>query len=174
MNRIIFSFKPEIFPALLTKEKQFEYRSRLPDGDLEAYIYLSSPIKMIVGKMKLGQRLRLVDLIQEVDAEYKRDLERHIEEGSNYCSPILSLSLFATPVTLAEAKRLSPNFSAPQGFLYLSNHPALRDKLENIEMSVYEINPTQSKAKLGLYSTEIIKEYPPKIQIPAYLTHYVR
>ncbi len=50
MNEIILSFKPEFFKALLTGKKHFEYRSRIPEKETVAYLYLSAPAKMIVGK----------------------------------------------------------------------------------------------------------------------------
>ena len=56
MNEIILSFKPEFFKALLTGKKHFEYRSRIPEKETVAYLYLSSPVNMIVGKIVLGQR----------------------------------------------------------------------------------------------------------------------
>ena len=77
MRSIIFSFKPEIFPALLTAEKRFEYRSRIPEGELDAYIYLSSPVKKIVGKMRLGARLRILDLVSESETDIRKMLEKY-------------------------------------------------------------------------------------------------
>lgn len=169
MKKILISFLPEVFPALLTGEKRFEYRSRLPEGEIEAYIYLSSPVKMITGRMRLGERLLIRDLLDNANDEIRCKLEKHMGEGSVYCSPILSLSLFDQPISLDEARKLDADFCAPQGFVYLERYPALCVKLEEANLSFYEINPTCSREGLGLFSSEIKRLYPRRIEMPPYL-----
>ncbi|MFC2550250.1 MAG: hypothetical protein ACFNW2_02890 [Streptococcus sanguinis] len=123
MNEIILSFKPEFFKALLTGKKHFEYRSRIPEKETVAYLYLSSPAKMIVGKMILGQRNNIQNFLENSDLENSSRpyLENHLQEGAKYFSPIYSLSLLDSPISLKQAKELSPRFNAPQGYSYVTN-----------------------------------------------------
>lgn len=169
MKRIIFSFKPEIFPALLTAEKRFEYRSRIPEGEVDAYIYLSSPVKKIVGKMHLGARLRILDIISESEEDARKRLERHLEEGAVYCSPILSLDIFDDPISLDTAQKVEPKFSPPQGYIYLDRLPYLYALLNTAGATRHYINPMKDMSGIGLYSTEIINKFPIRISSPDYL-----
>ena len=123
MNEIILSFKPEFFKALLTGKKHFEYRSRIPEKETVAYLYLSSPVKMIVGKIVLGQRNNIQNFLENSDLENSSRpyLENHLQEGAKYFSPIYSLSLLDSPISLKQAKELSPRFNAPQGYSYVTN-----------------------------------------------------
>lgn len=123
MNEIILSFKPEFFKALLTGKKHFEYRSRIPEKETVAYLYLSSPAKMIVGKMILGQRNNIQNFLENSDLENSSRpyLENHLQEGAKYFSPIYSLSLLDSPISLKQAKELSPRFNASQGYSYVTN-----------------------------------------------------
>ena len=105
---------------MLTGKKHFEYRSRIPEKETVAYLYLSSPVKMIVGKIVLGQRNNIQHFLENSDlANSSRSyLEKHLQEGAKYFSPIYSLSLLDSPISLKQAKELSPRFNAPQGYSY--------------------------------------------------------
>lgn len=172
MKTIIISFKPEVFPALLTKEKKFEYRSKIPEGMLEVYLYLSSPVKMIVGKLILGERMPITELLNNDSKAVKANLEKHMSEGVKFCSPIISISLFRNPVSLAEAKAFSPNFSAPQLYTYAENYPELNKALKERIIDFYDINSVKAIDKLGLFSYEIIEKFPRQIELPVYLKEY--
>lgn len=175
MNEIILSFKPEFFKALLTGKKHFEYRSRIPEKETVAYLYLSSPAKMIVGKMVLGQRNNIQDFLENSDlANSSRSyLENHLQEGAKYFSPIYSLSLLDSPISLKQAKELSPKFNAPQGYSYVKNYKELHNFLENSVFSTFEINPSNGLDLLGLFTKDIVKKYEQEIATPLYLEQYI-
>lgn len=174
MKKIIFSFSPKVFPALCTGNKWFEYRSRMTEGSVEAYIYLSSPIKMIVGKLDLAPKMSIQDFITTNNPRGKLsvDLKKHILEGSNYFSPIKSLKILETPVSLKQAKELSSNFFAPQGYTFLERYPELKAVLESRIYIEKRINPFGDFDKLGLFSSEIISTYQKEIVLPVYLQSF--
>ena len=169
MNEIILSFKPEFFKALLTGKKHFEYRSRIPEKETVAYLYLSSPAKMIVGKMILGQRNNIQNFLNSS----RPYLENHLQEGAKYFSPIYSLSLLDSPISLKQAKELSPKFKAPQGYSYVTNYKELHNFLENSVFSTFEINPSNGLDLLGLFTKDIVKKYEQEIATPLYLELYI-
>lgn len=175
MEEIFLSFKPEFFRALLTKKKHFEYRSRIPKDNTVAYLYLSSPAKMIVGKLLLGKRNEIESFLNDTDlkADSRINLKNHLEEGANYFSSIHSLSLLAKPILLDEAKALSPNFSAPQGYSYAKNYVELHKYLKDVNYSSFEINPNESLELLGLFTKDITQKFNQEISTPDYLVKLI-
>jgi len=175
MTEIILSFKPEFFKALLTGKKHFEYRSRIPEKEMIAYLYLSAPAKMIVGKMILGQCNKIQNFLENSDFENSSRLylENHLQEGAKYFSPIYSLSIFDSPISLKQAKELSPKFKAPQGYSYVKNYKELHNFLENSVFSTFEIKPSNDLNLLGLFTKDIVKNYEQEIATPLYLEQYI-
>ncbi len=100
-------------------------------------------------------------------------MENHLQEGAKYFSPIYSLSLLDSPISLKQAKELSPRFSAPQGYSYMSNYKELNDFLEKSVFSIFEINPSNDLDLLGLFTKDIVKSYEQEIATPLYLVQYI-
>lgn len=182
MEEIILSFKPEFFRALLTQKKHFEYRSRIPEQQTVAYLYLSAPAKMIVGKMVMGKRNEIKSFLNDSDLNndyylnlnnHYRDLNNHYREGAKYFSAIHSLSLLDSPVLLEEAKKMSPNFSAPQGYSYIKNYQKLHEYLEKADYSLFEINPDESLEFLGLFTRDIVNKFSQEIETPSFLEKFI-
>ncbi len=167
MEAIILSFKPAVFPALCTGEKRFEYRAQIPQGEVEAYLYLSRPVQKIVGKIELASRVSIANFIKEKRPKGKQlvDLRRLLAEGNQFFSSISYLCLFATPLSLKEAQALSVNFKAPQSYTYLKNYPELQAQLRASDYQKTAINPQADLRQLGLFSEEIIKNYPIKEEL---------
>lgn len=165
MREIILSFSPQVFPSLLTGKKQFEYRGRLPQGDLRAYLYLSSPVKALVGYLDLGERLSFADLLVSDLAEpIKTRLARFTE---TYASPIKALALFDEGLSLATIRELGGQ--APQSFAYAQTYPFLAEVLRKQVAGVYPINPEQKLDDLGWFSQELLDRHPKVIPLPEYL-----
>ena len=175
MEEIILSFKPEFFSALLTKKKHFEYRSRIPKEQTVAYLYLSSPAKMIVGKIVIGKRNEIKAFLNDSDLsnDCRLNLNKHCQEGSNYFSAIHSLSLLDRPILLEEARRISPNFSAPQGYSYVKNYQELHKYLQQANYSSFEINSNESLNLLGLFTKDIVSQFKQEIETPSFLEKFI-
>lgn len=169
MTAIILSFSPRVFPSLLTGEKQFEYRGRLPQGELRAYLYLSSPVKAIVGYLDLGERLEVASLLaSDLGEPIKTRLARFTE---TYASPIKALGLFDEGLSLEDIRELGGQ--APQSFVYAQTYPLLAEVLGNRSARTYPINPDQDLEGLGWFSQELLEQYPPAIPLPeSLLCHF--
>ena len=174
MAEIILSLKPDYFKALLTTKKHFEYRSRIPEDETVAYIYLSSPAKMIVGKFDLGKRQSIQGFLDSHSQKHPAysDLIRHKNEGARYFSAIHSLSLLEAPISLEMAKDLSANFRAPQGYHYLKNYETLQEHLHQAQNQTFAINPMEELDLLGLFTKDIVERYAQEIEAPDYLAPY--
>ena len=95
MRTMLLSFKPEWYNRIKEGSKIFEYRRTFPDEEILAYMYVSSPMKMI-------------DF-----------LTRH-----TYAMPILSFRM-TKEIDLETLRKFNPNFVCPQMYYYLENYPEL-------------------------------------------------
>ena len=110
MRTMLLSFKPEWYNRIKEGSKIFEYRRTFPDEEILAYMYVSSPMKMIVGKIHLGRKI----YINTWKEEYKEDeqvceriddfLTRH-----TYAMPILSFQM-TKEIDLETLRKFNRNF----------------------------------------------------------------
>ena len=118
MRTMLLSFKPEWYNRIKEGSKIFEYRRTFPDEEILAYMYVSSPMKMIVGKIHLGRKID----INTWKEEYKEDeqvceriddfLTRH-----TYAMPILSFQM-TKEIDLETLRKFNRNFICPQMYYY--------------------------------------------------------
>ena len=110
MRTMLLSFKPKWYNLIKDGSKIFEYRRTFPDEEIMAYMYVSSPMKMIVGKIHLGRKID----INTWKEEYKEDadvceriddfLSRH-----TYAMPVLSFQM-TKEIDLVTLRKFNPNF----------------------------------------------------------------
>lgn len=48
MRKMLLSFKADVYQKVVSGEKIYEHRKVFPDEPIEAYLYVSAPIKAIV------------------------------------------------------------------------------------------------------------------------------
>ena len=78
MRKMLLSFKADVYERVLSGEKIYEYRKVFPDEPIEAYLYVSNPIKAIVGIMHLGNKT-IIESWKEKYL-YNQDAVRRIDE----------------------------------------------------------------------------------------------
>jgi predicted transcriptional regulator len=146
---MLLSFKPEWYNLIKDGSKIYEYRRTFPDEEILAYMYVSSPIKMIVGKIHLGKKINL----NIWKAQYKEDVSvcERIEDfltRHTYVMPILSFQM-TKEITLTELRKFNPDFTCPQMYYYLENYPDLFEYIRNnaIEMGEKRINSFENVDK---------------------------
>ena len=66
-KNIFLSFRPEFFRPILYDIKKYEYRKRFCDEPTCAYLYLSSPVKKVIGIMQLGKPIHMDQIIENYD-----------------------------------------------------------------------------------------------------------
>lgn len=49
MRKMLLSFKPEVYEKIKAGTKIFEHRRNFPDEFIMAYMYVSAPVKAIIG-----------------------------------------------------------------------------------------------------------------------------
>jgi predicted transcriptional regulator len=139
---MLLSFKPEWYNLIKDGSKIYEYRRTFPDEEILAYMYVSSPMKMIVGKIHLGKKINL----NTWKEQYKEDVSvcERIDDfltRHTYVMPILSFQM-TKEITLTELRKFNPDFTCPQMYYYLENYPDLFEYIRNnaIEMGEKRIN----------------------------------
>lgn len=134
MKRVIFlSFRPEFFRPILYGIKKYEYRKRFCNEATTAYLYLSSPIREVIGIVEFGKPLIIDELILRYSDNLKINnrLLRCKNNLEKYAIPIESLQLFKNPIPIALLKNMFPSFSVPYSYLNLKNNMEVLNYLQS-------------------------------------------
>lgn len=132
-KKIFLSFRPEFFRLILYDIKKYEYRKRFCKEPTTAYLYLSAPVQEVIGIMELGTPIHIDEEILEYDKKssvYAR-LKENLNKGELFAIPIESLELYKKPIPISKIKELEPDFSIPQCYLNIENHPKVFDYLNS-------------------------------------------
>lgn len=169
-RKIFLSFRPEFFRPILYDIKKYEYRKRFCDEPTTAYLYLSSPIRKVIGIMELGKALHMDEIVSNYSKdsnEYARII-KCLEIGEKYAIPIESLQLFKNPVPIEKIKEIKNDFSVPQCYLNLENYKSVLDYLEvqpiydvefyNKHNIIYEDNLAMTCREMELTNEFILKD----------------
>ncbi len=139
-KKILLSFKPEYFRPLLYNIKKYEYRKRFCQEATTAFLYLSTPVKAVVGIVEFGKPIEIESQLER----YKNDglvyqrIESFMAESIKYAIPIESLRLYKNPITLQKLKQIDSSFFAPQLYLNIENKKTIYDYLQAQELNDYE------------------------------------
>ena len=136
MKTLLLSFKPEWYEKIKNGSKIFEYRRTFTNEEVMAYMYVSQPMKQIVGKIHLGKRISINEWketysdVPEVMERIEDYLSRH-----QYAMPILSFQM-TNKIMLDELRMFNSKFVCPQMYYYLDNYPEL---FEYIKENAYDV-----------------------------------
>lgn len=139
MRTMLLSFRPEWYEKIKNGTKIFEYRSSFSTEEVMAYMYVSTPVKSIVGKIHLGKRMEIA-MWKDEYGDDKEVMER-IEEfvlKRRYVMPILSFQL-TEAISLEELRAFDSKFVSPQMYYYLDNYPKLSDHIKENAIDIGEI-----------------------------------
>lgn len=124
-KNIFLSFRPEFFRPILYDIKKYEYRKRFCNEPTCAFLYLSSPVKKVIGIMELGKPIHMEQAIKKYQKNsiiYSR-IQSCLNSGEKFAIPIESFSLFKNPICIKKLKELDNHFTIPQCYLNLENYP---------------------------------------------------
>ena len=139
MRTMLLSFKPEWYNRIKDGSKIFEYRRTFPNEEIMAYMYVSSPVKMIIGRIHLGKKID----INIWKTQYKDDLEvcARIDDfltRHTYAMPILSFQL-TQGISLESLREFNSQFVCPQMYYYLDKYPELFEYIKHNATDVGEL-----------------------------------
>lgn len=129
MRTMLLSFKADVYKKVITGEKIYEHRKVFPDEPIKAYLYVSSPIKSIVGIMHLNNKTA----IENWKEQYSYD-EKALERIACYLQHhkyAMEITDFqdTNKISLEQLRMDLPRFVVPQMYYFIDDTPLL-DYLE--------------------------------------------
>lgn len=120
---ILLSIKPEFVEKIISEQKQFEYRRKLPKHEIDKVIvYATLPIGKVVGEFSVKRTLSLPpDELWQQTSEYAGIDKLFFSQYFNRCDvahafQIDKFSEYQEPKSLLE---FVPSGRAPQSFCYV-------------------------------------------------------
>lgn len=125
MRTMLLSFKPEWFNKIKDGSKIFEYRRTFPDEEIIAYMYVSTPMKQIVGRVHLGKKIDIHTWKEQYqgDQQVCQRIDDYLQRHT-YAMPILSFQM-TKAIELKTLRKFDPKFVCPQMYYYLDKYPEL-------------------------------------------------
>lgn len=130
---IILSLQPEPYDKIVKGLKKYEFRRKFLSLPVNAFIYVSSPIKAIKGFIEFGQpiwdEVEKIGEIAEMDGSGTKDGIKEYMNGleQGYAIPIISVrQIESMPLSDLRTKY---NFTAPQSYINIESNPSLAKEL---------------------------------------------
>lgn len=130
MRTMLLSFKADVYKRVISGEKIYEHRKVFPNEPIKAYLYVSSPIKAIVGIMYLGKRISIESWKDKFayDAEAIKRIDKYLR-NYKYAMEILQFQN-TNRISLEKLRTDIPSFIVPQMYYYIDDSKLLK-YLEN-------------------------------------------
>lgn len=137
---ILMSLQEQYYLQILNGIKVYEYRRSFKDYPLNSFIYLTSPVKKVVGYLELGNPIigtprQIADIAESVKIghgsviyDYMKDLRKC------YAIPIKKVYEFEEELTLDTLKMVFPKFTPPQSYILMENYVELLNYLLGLKM----------------------------------------
>lgn len=125
MRTMLLSFKADVYERVITGEKIYEHRKVFPDEPVLAYLYVSAPVKAIVGIMKLENKTS----IESWRTKYSYDLNAVMRidaylEHHKYAMEIKEFQE-TNSIPLEQLRLELPGFVVPQMYYYIDDSELL-------------------------------------------------
>ena len=133
MRTMLLSFKADVFERVKSGEKIYQHRRVFPDESVKAYLYISTPVKAIVGIMRLDNRVQ----IESWKKKYSYD-EATLSRIDNYLSKhtvAMEITEFqmTNAIPLEKLRNDLPGFVVPQMYYYIENTELLKYLEKNLD-----------------------------------------
>ena len=145
--------KPYWFEKVMSGEKIYEYRNRFPNEKIEAYIYVSNPVKAIAGIIYLDPRIKTSDWLKtyEDNKEVSERIKHYMKKNA-FAMPIVATQRIQ-PISSEKMKATVEKFIIPESYYYLDNYPDILNAInENLifkeRKSVTELQRFQSESEI--------------------------
>jgi type I restriction enzyme S subunit len=121
---VLLSIRPKYAESIVTGQKKYEFRKIIFNDKYVniAYVYVTSPVKKIVGAFKIGKIVKdcpenLWDQLNEFSGLDKAEFFDYFKNSKiGYAIEIKYVETFKEPI---DPRKLIPNFTPPQSFCYL-------------------------------------------------------
>lgn len=130
MRTMLLSFKADVYKRVLSGEKIYEHRRVFPNETVKAYLYVSAPVKAIVGIMTLSNKV-MIESWKEKFSYDKAAVER-IDNYLKMHTVAMEITNFQNTnmIPLEQLRNDIPGFVVPQMYYYIEDS-LLLEYLEN-------------------------------------------
>ena len=148
MRKMLLSFKADVYERVLSGEKIYEHRKVFPDEPIEAYLYVSNPIKAIVGIMHLGNKTSIEGWKEKY--AYDQAAVSRIDEYLKQHKYAMEIQTFqnTNKISLYKLREDLPGFVVPQMYYFIDGSPLLEYLEKNLvaegEMLVHDFSDIKS------------------------------
>lgn len=153
MRKMLLSFKADVYKKLMLEEKIYEHRKIFPDEPIEAYLYVSAPIKSIVGIIHLNNRIELIEWKNKF--HYDNETVARIENYMKDYKYVMEISDFqhTNMISLETLRKDVVGFVVPQMYYYIDDTPLLEYLKENL----IKIGPLKTNHFDNIKSKDVCK-----------------
>lgn len=132
MRTMLLSFKADVFDKVVSGEKIYEHRKVFPDEPIEAYLYVSSPKKVITGVMHLSNKTE-IESWKVLYSHDKATLSR-IDEYLKQHKYAMQIDDFqpTTEIPLSRLRDEVPGFTVPQMYYFIGGSDLHRYLMRNL------------------------------------------
>ena len=125
MKKMLLSFKADVFQRVLSGEKLYEHRRVFPLEPVEAYLYVSNPIKSIVGIMHLENRTEIENWKKKYS--YDKETIKLIYEYLKYYKYAMEIKDFQNTnrISLYTLRQELTRFIVPQMYYFIDDSELL-------------------------------------------------
>lgn len=125
MRTMLLSFKADVYKRVITGEKIYEHRKVFPDEPVLAYLYVSAPVKAIVGMMRLENKTSIESW--KIKYAYDSDAVSRIDNYLEHHKYAMEITEFQETNSIAlEKLRVDlPGFVVPQMYYYIDDSELL-------------------------------------------------
>ena len=125
MKTILLSFKADVYRKFITGEKKYEHRKVFPNEPVKAYLYVSAPVKAVVGIMHLNNKTA-IEVWKEKYSYDDKAVERitNYLQHHKYAMEILDFQ-DTNKISLDQLRIDLPGFVVPQMYYFIDDTPLL-------------------------------------------------
>ncbi len=153
MRTMLLSFKADVFQKLISGQKIYEHRRVFPNEPIEAYLYVSSPVKAIQGIMHLSNRINIESWKEQYS--YDKDALLRIDSYLSQHKYAMEINDFqnTNAISLTQLRMDIPGFVVPQMYYFIDDSYLLKYLKEHLRNESPFITNDFSEIK----STQICK-----------------
>lgn len=132
MRKMLLSFSADVFERIKSGEKIYEHRKVFPNEPIEAYLYVSSPVQSIMGKIILRNRVEIESWVDKYssDIEAVSRIEKYLQK-QKYAMEISEYHE-TNSIHLSVLRNDLTKFIVPQMYYYLDNTELLEYLNQNL------------------------------------------
>lgn len=125
MRTMLLSFKADVYKRVITGEKIYEHRKVFPDEPVLAYLYVSAPVKAIVGMMRLENKTSIESW--KIKYSDDRDAVSRIDACLEHHKYAMEITEFqeTNSISLEKLREDLPGFVVPQMYYYIDDSKLL-------------------------------------------------